>query len=85
MMELDGEKSMNNSEEAVTLVVGLGEVGKPLFTILKKHEPDTIGIDIEPAPVDKPVGDYAHLLSVYQFGSVSEGGDWLCAEVCSEG
>jgi len=47
---------MSIGEQAVTLVVGLGEVGKPLYTILKKHEPGTIGIDIQPASVDKPVG-----------------------------
>src|ERR1035438_6953506 len=47
---------MSIKEEAVTLVVGLGEVGKPLYTILKKREPGTIGIDKEPASIDKPVG-----------------------------
>jgi len=47
---------MSISEQRVTLVVGLGEVGKPLYTILKGREPETIGIDIEAASVDKPVG-----------------------------
>ena len=47
---------MSVNEEAVTLVVGLGEVAKPLHTILKRQEPGIIGIDIEPAQVDKPVG-----------------------------
>jgi UDP-N-acetyl-D-mannosaminuronate dehydrogenase len=47
---------MSVNEKAVTLVVGLGEVGKPLHTILKRQEPGIIGIDIEPAQVDKPVG-----------------------------
>lgn len=47
---------MNASEEAVTLVVGLGEVGKPLYTILKRREGSTIGIDIEPANVAGPIG-----------------------------
>ena len=47
---------MSIKEEAVTLVIGLGEVGKPLYTILKKREPGTIGIDKEPASIDKPVG-----------------------------
>src|ERR1035441_2836607 len=47
---------MRIKEEAVTLVIGLGEVGKPLYTILKKREPGTIGIDTESASVDKPVG-----------------------------
>ena len=46
---------MNNSEAAVTLVVGLGEVGKPLFTILKEQEPEAIGIDIKPMPVNQSV------------------------------
>ena len=47
---------MSVKEESVTLVVGLGEVGKPLHVVLKKREPGTIGIDIEPASLDKPVG-----------------------------
>ena len=47
---------MSIGEEAVTLVVGLGEVGMPLYTILKKQDPATIGIDIQPASVDDPVG-----------------------------
>ncbi len=42
--------------DGVTLVVGLGEVGRPLYTILQKHDPDVVGIDIEPAAVDGPVG-----------------------------
>ena len=45
-----------SKSEAVTLVVGLGEVGKPLYTILKRREPGAIGIDIEPASVNEPVG-----------------------------
>ena len=47
---------MSIHEEPVTLVVGLGEVGNPLFTILKRREPGTVGIDIEPSLVDKPIG-----------------------------
>jgi UDP-N-acetyl-D-mannosaminuronate dehydrogenase len=47
---------MSKSEAAVTLVVGLGEVGNPLFTILKRQEPGTIGIDIEPVQLAKPIG-----------------------------
>lgn len=42
--------------EAATLVVGLGEVGKPLLTILQRHESAVIGIDIQPALVDRPIG-----------------------------
>ena len=44
------------SSEGVTLVIGLGEVGKPLCTILQKHDASVIGIDIEPVTVDQPVG-----------------------------
>jgi UDP-N-acetyl-D-mannosaminuronate dehydrogenase len=47
---------MSDHEEAVALVVGLGEVGRPLYTILKRQEPGTTGIDIEPAQVDQPIG-----------------------------
>lgn len=46
---------MTNNEKR-TLIIGLGEVGRPLYTILKKSEPDAIGIDIEPAEVRGPVG-----------------------------
>lgn len=66
---------MNNSQ-AVTLVVGLGEVGKPLFTILKQQEPNTIGIDINPVPVNQPVG-ILHIcfpfINAAQFKSAVEG------------
>ncbi len=47
---------MSKNEEAVTLVVGLGEVGNPLYTILKRRDPGAIGIDIEPAQVAGPIG-----------------------------
>lgn len=40
----------------VTLVVGLGEVGGPLRSILAKNDPNLIGVDIEPVEVDQPVG-----------------------------
>lgn len=42
--------------ESVTLVVGMGEVGKPLCSILQKQDPTVIGIDIEPVSVEQPVG-----------------------------
>ncbi len=47
---------MSVNAEAVTLVVGLGEVGNPLFTILKRQAPGTVGIDVDPANVNKPIG-----------------------------
>ncbi|HUV68951.1 MAG TPA: hypothetical protein VMW15_04760 [Terracidiphilus sp.] len=47
---------MSVTEAQVTLVIGLGEVGKPLYTILSGQDPGTIGIDIEPVPVERPVG-----------------------------
>jgi UDP-N-acetyl-D-mannosaminuronate dehydrogenase len=47
---------MKFGEDAVTLVVGLGEVGKPLHTILQKRDPEVIGIDIEPVTVNRHVG-----------------------------
>lgn len=50
---------MKNSE-GVTLVVGLGEVGKPLCAILQKQDPQVIGIDIEPVTIDHPV-DILHV------------------------
>ncbi len=47
---------MKSGEETATLVVGLGEVGKPLRTILQKQHSKVIGIDIEPAAVQERVG-----------------------------
>jgi len=47
---------MINSSDKVTVVVGLGEVGKPLFTIFQKPEPEAIGVDIVPVQIDVPVG-----------------------------
>jgi UDP-N-acetyl-D-mannosaminuronate dehydrogenase len=39
-----------------TVIIGLGEVGQPLWHVLKRDDADTLGIDIEPAFVDVPVG-----------------------------
>jgi UDP-N-acetyl-D-mannosaminuronate dehydrogenase len=47
---------MPEGKHPVTLVVGMGEVGKPLHAILHKQDPAVIGIDIEPVAVDQPVG-----------------------------
>lgn len=44
----------------VTLVVGLGEVGKPLYAILQKHDANVIGVDVEPVTIDRPV-DILHV------------------------
>ena len=41
---------------ATTLIIGMGEVGKPLHTILSSCDPGVLGIDIEPVNVEKPVG-----------------------------
>ena len=70
---------MSIGEEAVTLVVGLGEVGKPLYTILKKQEPGTIGIDIQPASVDKPVGVMHICFPFINSAQFQKRGRWLCA------
>ena len=40
----------------ITLVVGMGEVGRPLHSILSGQDPSVLGIDIEPVAVDRPVG-----------------------------
>jgi UDP-N-acetyl-D-mannosaminuronate dehydrogenase len=47
---------MDMGKKAVTLVLGLGEVGKPLYAILHRRDPDVIGIDIEPVSIDERVG-----------------------------
>ena len=40
----------------ITLVVGMGEVGRPLLSILSEQDPTVLGIDIDPVAVDRPVG-----------------------------
>jgi UDP-N-acetyl-D-mannosaminuronate dehydrogenase len=39
-----------------TLVIGLGEIGKPLLEVIARHHHPTRGIDLEPAEPDAPVG-----------------------------
>jgi UDP-N-acetyl-D-mannosaminuronate dehydrogenase len=51
-------------KEAKTVVVGLGEVGKPLFQLISKHH-DTIGIDISPVEVSDAV-DVLHICYPFQ-------------------
>jgi UDP-N-acetyl-D-mannosaminuronate dehydrogenase len=47
---------MSIGEEAVIFVIGMGEVGRPLHTILQKTYPEVIGVDIEPVFIDRPGG-----------------------------
>lgn len=47
---------MDTREAKVTLVVGMGEVGRPLYAILRKQDPNVIGIDLETVSIDRPVG-----------------------------
>ncbi len=44
------------TSKGLTLVVGLGEVGRPLCTILEKQDAEVVGIDVEPVSIDRPVG-----------------------------
>ncbi len=54
---------MNRSEEIV-IVVGLGEVGKPLLRILERSY-DCAGIDIQPVRVNRP-GSVLHICYPFQ-------------------
>lgn len=47
---------MKSIVNAVTLVIGMGEVGKPLYSILYEQNPKVIGIDIDPVEVNEQVG-----------------------------
>lgn len=47
---------MSDIQKKTTLVIGLGEVGGPLLTVLQRRRPDTIGIGIEPASIDAQIG-----------------------------
>lgn len=50
--------------ESKVVVVGLGEVGKPLFDLISKHH-DTIGVDI--SPIEPPADvDIMHVCYPYQ-------------------
>ncbi len=47
---------MNENNNKATLVIGLGEVGRPLREALEKTTAGVIGVDMEPVTVDVPVG-----------------------------
>lgn len=46
------------------VVLGLGEVGKPLLQLLSEHY-DTVGVDVTPIPVAEPV-DVLHICYPYE-------------------
>jgi len=52
----DGDEAMNDSQNKITLIIGLGEVGDPLRTVLHRSDPGTVGIDIEPTSIAAPIG-----------------------------
>jgi UDP-N-acetyl-D-mannosaminuronate dehydrogenase len=54
--EAPQRKQMSDRKKKTTLVVGLGEVGQPLWHVLKRDDPDTLGIDIEPVFIDASIG-----------------------------
>jgi len=43
------------AKEKTVLVIGLGEIGKPLYNLIAKGSADVVGIDIERISVDRPV------------------------------
>lgn len=43
------------SEKGIVVVVGLGEIGKPLFDHIEKTSPGARGVDIEPVDIREPV------------------------------
>jgi UDP-N-acetyl-D-mannosaminuronate dehydrogenase len=44
------------SEQKLIVVVGLGEIGRPLYDLILKAYPKTRGIDLEPVAINEPVG-----------------------------
>ena len=42
--------------EPIVVVIGLGEIGKPLFDHLQKAYPTARGVDLQPIAIDEPVG-----------------------------
>jgi len=53
-----------NSESGKVVVVGLGEVGKPLFELISQHH-DTVGVDVSPVDSIEDV-DILHICFPYE-------------------
>ncbi len=51
---------MNDMMKKTILVIGMGEVGRPLLQVLMQGESEAIGIDIEPVSVDTSI-DIMHI------------------------
>lgn len=58
---------MSESKDRATLVIGLGEVGRPLHGALQRSRPKIIGIDLEPVSVELPVG-FMHVCFPFKDG-----------------
>src|SRR5215468_2326564 len=59
---------MNNEQRVV--VVGLGEVGKPLYDLISRHH-KTTGVDISPPPADIKGVDVLHICFPFQIKDFS--------------
>ncbi|MBI5509817.1 MAG: hypothetical protein HY903_13765 [Deltaproteobacteria bacterium] len=44
------------SDDKIVLVLGLGEIGRPLYDLIHKQHPSTVGVDVQPVDVTAPVG-----------------------------
>src|SRR5215831_9158959 len=53
------------SNEQTVVVVGLGEVGKPLYELVSRHH-KTAGVDISPPPTDIKGVDVLHICFPFQ-------------------
>ena len=51
-----------------TLVIGLGEVGRPLLNILQQIDPTVVGVDIEPQSFDNPI-DTLHVCFPFEIST----------------
>lgn len=47
---------MAQQETKLIVVVGLGEIGRPLFDLITKAYPNTVGVDVAPVAITQPVG-----------------------------
>jgi UDP-N-acetyl-D-mannosaminuronate dehydrogenase len=54
--ECGGEEAMSDSQKKITLIIGLGEVGGPLRTVLQRQDHETIGVEFEPSSIAAPIG-----------------------------
>ena len=63
---------MSESRNKSILVIGMGEVGRPLRDVLQRSGSEIICVDVQPVPVDAPVG-FMHVCFPFKDSGQFEG------------